>query len=246
MKNLEKDLHFIGPPLSFGPLPAVFYFSLSSDESLSLDPFNQPAVALSGDDIRIFSLTIPGHEDGKEKTKAIEEWASEFKEGRDPLTSFFEKSVKTIQSLSNEGYFTFDQCALMGLSRGAFIACHIASRMNEIKTILGFAPLTHLSGCAEFQELGGREDIQAFNLPNLIPELSEKTIRFYIGNRDRRVGTELAFQLVHDLTESAFQKKIRSLPFELIITPSMGHMGHGTSKEIFHAGASWIKNALLE
>ena len=47
--NLTSDiqLEYLGPSINLGPLPAVFYFALSATDSLSLDPFDQPAVYLS-------------------------------------------------------------------------------------------------------------------------------------------------------------------------------------------------------
>ena len=222
----QGELTYIGPPLEEGPLPTLIYFSLSAHESLTLDPFNQPIAYLANESMRLVSLTIPGHEEGRDKTKAIAYWAEELSAGRDPLTPFFDTTAKAIESLLP----SCSSIALAGLSRGAFIACHIATRL-PIETILGFAPLTRLSFAKEF------------DLEHL--DLTEKTIRFYIGNRDLRVGTDNAFSLITSLANRAYDKRIRTSPFELIITPSIGFQGHGTSKEIFHAGAEWVKGRLF-
>jgi esterase FrsA len=104
--------------------------------------------------------------------------------------------------------------------------------------------MTQLTAAKEFKELENKEHLERFNLENHISSLCEQSIRFYIGNRDIRVGTDRCFHLVQQLTEQAFQNGVRSPPIELIISPSIGHMGHGTSKEIFHDGAHWLGKLL--
>ena len=85
----------------------------------------------------------------------------------------------------------------------------------------------------------------SLNLEHLTPLLYNRTIRFYIGNRDKRVGTAHTFSLTEKLAEKAYHNRIRSAPIELIIGPSIGYQGHGTSQAIFQEGATWIKNHLL-
>ena len=36
------SIYHVGPPLELGPLPTFFYFALSGEESLTLNPYNQP------------------------------------------------------------------------------------------------------------------------------------------------------------------------------------------------------------
>lgn len=83
-----------------------------------------------------------------------------------------------------------------------------------------------------------------FKLKSLIPHLIGKKLRFYIGNHDTRVGTANCFQFIEALAEASFQNRISSSDVELIIGPSIGHQGHGTSKEIFTKGADWMAEKL--
>ena len=133
-----------------------------------------------------------------------------------------------------------EKIGLMGLSRGGLIASLVAEKFPEVRGIVGFAPMTALSAAKEFKDLSDDPRVQAFNLENHIPSLCEQKIRFYIGNRDLRVGTDRCFRLVQLLTEQAFQNGFRSPPIEMIISPSIGHLGHGTAKEAFHDGALWL------
>ncbi len=48
------EVAHIGPSLDKGRLPAVMYFSISGEDSIGLDPFNQPALFLAENGIRVF------------------------------------------------------------------------------------------------------------------------------------------------------------------------------------------------
>lgn len=247
--SLIKDfaVSYLGPHLDEGPLPAVFYFALSAKESLQTDPYNQPALALAHHHkIRIFSMDLPAHGEGLPAVEAINVWAHEIAHGKNVIGEFVSKAQSVIENLKERGIFIENQVGVMGLSRGGFIACHLASKLPFIRLILGFAPLTSLSYAREFHDMQENPLVMKLNLEHLIPSLFNRTIRFYIGNRDIRVGTTHCFHFVSSLVEAAFQNKIRSPQIELIINPSIGHQGHGTSKEIFEAGALWMAQELAK
>ena len=238
--NLTSDiqLEYLGPSINLGPLPAVFYFALSATDSLSLDPFDQPAVYLSQFSLRIFSITLPYHEEGKPATKGLTEWVAAMQKGEDLLGTYLKKIQNAITFLLSQELILPNKIATMGLSRGALIAAHVAANNAEISYWLGFAPLTKLS------YLPGFSDLISWDLMHIVDLLSDKKIRCYIGNRDIRVGTRNCFDLIEALTEAAYQKRSLSPPIELRILPSIGYHGHGTAKETFHHGAKWIAKEL--
>ncbi|MDN3507973.1 MAG: alpha/beta hydrolase [Simkaniaceae bacterium] len=230
-------MSFLGPPLSEGKLPAILYLSLSDTDSLYLDPFNQFPKFLESNERRIFSFMIPGHEPGRKKEAAIKYWASEFAAGRDPITPFIEEALETIDDLLAT---SCSSIAIAGLSRGAFLATHIAARHNKIDTILGFAPLISLPNAKELKDLTCLDHLC---LERHLDTLCKKKIRYTIGNRDLRVGTKCVFDFVTTLVETAYNHRVRSPPIELLITASIGLHGHGTPPETFKQGAEWIVNA---
>jgi hypothetical protein len=224
------DAQWLGPSFDKGPKPAVFYFALSANDSLYLDPFNQPAIALENSDLRICSITLPGH-DILPKETAMSFWEKEWKAGRHPLELFIQRVCEFIEEHIHKNIIT--KCGVMGLSRGGYIAAHVAARMPSIQTILGFAPLTEL------------DYLKEWHLSCLNEKLYSKTIRCYIGNQDTRVGTEKTFSWLFNLARVAQEKGIRSPPIEMVMTPSIGREGHGTGPEIFRAGALWLSGRLL-
>lgn len=228
-KNSNKIYH-LGPPLSAGPLPSVFYFALSGEDSLTLDPFNQFVQYLEDAPIRCFSITLPGHGPGLKKENAIHFVAEAFEKGEDLFEPFFKSCLENIQYLIENNWINPKQLAVAGLSRGGYFASLLALRDSRIQTVIAFAPITNISFLIPKAE--------RYDLTNY--DFTSKTLRFYIGNRDQRVSTDLCFQFIRQVADQAFEKGVRSPQAELIITPSIGHMGHGTSSAAFQNGANWL------
>lgn len=242
--RLSEQVAFVGPSLSEGPLPAVFYFSLSAEESLCLDPFNQPVVYLAQFPLRIFSLTLPSHENNLPAKEALTRWAEGIRGGRNLIFDKIEETKEVVNFLVREKAVLEDKLAVAGLSRGAFMAVHVAAQIPCFKIVLGFAPLTRLDKAKEFEELRESPLLNSLNLTHLTSNLTHCNLRFYIGNLDTRVGTRSCFDFIENLAQAAFQQGVRSPNVELIISPSIGKDGHGTSKETFHRGAHWIAEQL--
>ena len=231
------EVEYIGPSIQEGIAPTVIYFSLCAHESLSLDPFNQPALALQKEGVRVFSISLPGHGDGFDKYQAMQYWADHLDE-----VQVFIKKVKDFTShLVEEQLASAGEIGVMGLSRGGFIALHQATQ-GEVKAALTFAPVTDLNGLVEFKNSSSK--LESLLLKNEVDHLIKKKIRSYIGNRDTRVGTENAFWLTSQIAEKAYEARIRSPQVELFIIPSTGQYGHGTLKKTFEEGAFWLKKQI--
>jgi len=224
-------------------MPALFYFALSGIQSLTLDPFNQPIAHLENKPLRSFSISLPGHGQGHDPAAAISCWAEHFEAGDDIIEAFVTSAQEAIDHLISEGFVDESAIAVVGLSRGGFAAAHLAARDKRIKTLLAYAPLTDLMVTKEFSHIPEKE---IYKLENLADKLIHKAIRLYIGNHDTRVGTDACFRFVQSVVAAATHQRIRSPKVELIVSPSIGHKGHGTAPLVFHAGADWIYDRLFE
>jgi len=234
-------LYHVGPPLENGPLPSIFYFALSASDSLTKDPFNQPIQFLSDRPIRFFSLDLPAHEGDQSPFDALNSWAQDISNGIDVLTPFFEKVLEAIQYGIDQTLIHPEKLGIAGLSRGGFLASHLAAREPRIKAILQFAPLTNLKKSKDLHSVAHHPLVEALNLFPLACNLSNRNIRFYIGNKDTRVDTRSCFEFAMHLVDNS---TLRSPQIELIITPSIGQAGHGTSPDTFKQGAEWLANAI--
>lgn len=244
--SLRPDLNlaYLGPDIHTGPLPALFYFALSHEESLGVDPYNQPALFFSDLPMRVFSLTLPGHGPGLPSSKAMNIWAEEIEKSHDIVTECIDNIAFSVDYLLRHNALDVERVGVAGLSRGGYIAAHAAARLSIFRFLLGFAPMSKLSYIREFQTLEGNSLSDRLNIEHLVPKLIDRKVRFYIGNRDTRVGTSLCFHFIEALAEAAFQNNIRSPQAELIISPSVGSQGHGTSPKVFLEGARWMAEQL--
>ena len=238
----DITLYHTGPALDHGPLPTLFYFAISGPDSLILDPYNQPVQFLQGEMVRIFSMTLPAHEGNLAPSDAMGIWAEDFKK-KNFLVPFLESVQTAIDFAIRERFIDPKHMAVGGLSRGAFIAAHVAARDPRFRFFLGFAPLTHLKKIQEFQNFPNVPWMEALDLIYLADLLADRHIRLYIGNHDTRVGTQECFDFAMALVK---KKKQPISQVELIMTPSIGKMGHGTSPEIFKQGAQWILRSVKQ
>lgn len=234
-------LYHTGPALDHGPLPSFFYFAISGPDSLTLDPFNQPVQFLQGQMIRIFSMTLPGHENNLPATGAMTIWAEDLAKGTNCVSDFLDAAQLAIDFAIREKFVDPTRMAVGGLSRGGYIAAHLAAREERFRFLLAFAPLTRLRSIKEFSQLQDHPLSNQLDIHNLAEPLSDRHIRLYIGNHDTRVGTRDCFDFAMELVE---KKKNRTSQVEMIITPSIGRDGHGTSPEVFKEGAQWIARSL--
>ncbi len=238
-------LFYIGRDLALDleeNLPCIIYLALSAEESLSKTPFNQPVNFFLSHSVRVFSVDLPFHGNDLLATEGMKKWADEFSTGNNILASFLNDLETSLKLLFKA--IAPSKIAIMGLSRGGFLASHIAARMPEISSLLCYAPLTQISQCLEFTHLKDSSLIQSLNISALTADLYQKKIKVYIGNRDLRVGTDLCYTWLNTLIDEAFLHGIRSPQIELVLKPSIGYLGHGTSKETFEEGALWLAQKL--
>lgn len=206
----------------------VFYFAVGAEDTLTKDPFNQPVEMLKSKGIAVHSFSLPYHDPPFLPQNGIEEWLKAYERGEDPLTPFLDNVAEKIQRLDLD----WSKTAVMGLSRGVFIGAHILKRVSQIPYFLGFAPMTSLD--------------PYLNLDSCVEPLSYRTIRFYIGNDDTRVGTDRCFSFVQSLVAKAKEHRKREIPIELIIGASVGYKGHGTLPHVFEDGVKWLGEHLAK
>lgn len=251
MKVLQRaevashQIAYLGSSLEEGPVPTLLYFALSEEESLDVDPYNQPVRSWlelwqkQGKRARAISFSLPYHGPDLPAVEALTRWAEAFARGEDPLAPFLDSCEVIISSLLNEQLIDPATTLLAGLSRGALIAAHLLARMPQLKQLVGFAPLTSLMLAKEFAELPSGDYLKRYNVAELIPQLLHRKICLFIGNHDTRVSTRAVCSLVCDLAEAAYEARVRSPHIELKLYPSIGHQGHGTPLTIFVAGMEW-------
>ena len=119
----------------------------------------------------------------------------------------------------------------MGISRGCLISLHIASALSEITSIVCFAPLLSL------------KTSNKLSTDQLMTSLADKNIHFFVGHNDSLIGTNNVIEFNKNLIEACQTHKINP-NIQTKISPSIGRYGHGTTDNIFHEGALWLRKIL--
>jgi esterase FrsA len=191
--------------------------------------------------IRVFSMTLPGHENNLPAKEAMKIWADDISKGRDPVNDFLDSASLAVDFAVREKFADPAKLATAGLSRGGFIAAHLAARDHRFRHIVGFSPMTRLLKIKEFSHLQENKFAKQLDLELLAELLGDRHLRLYVGNEDKRIGTRECFEFAMSVVR---QKKGRTAQLELLIYPSIGLDGHGTPPEIFKQGADWISDSL--
>jgi esterase FrsA len=238
-------ISFHGAPLETGPQPTVIYFALSAHSTLFQDPYDQPVLKWVNAGCRVFSWDLPFHDERNTPQEAISLWAEHFAKKSPFIDEFITRSLENIDDLIHQGFIDPAHLGVAGLSRGGYIAVKLAARSPAIQSIVGFAPLTNPKPIDEFSRYPDLGE-NTYSLTRLIPSLIGKRLRFYIGNRDVRVSTDACYAFIRALTEASFENGHRSPHVELMLSPSIGHKGHGTPTHIFLDGANWLHHQIKE
>lgn len=218
----------------------LFYFALSAQATLTSQPFNRPLERLYRLPGNVFSTDLPFHQFGNNELHTVSKW--EHKHKSDP--NFFSKYVHHLADEIIQIHAQYSSpkkplpIVLMGISRGAWIAVQILSKLIQhdhqakLFTLL-FAPMTQIRDC---------EDTSLMHLK--LPGDFASWVS--IGNQDAMVLTERAFSLHQHLVDQhnqALHSRRRdsdAYPHHFICHPSIGYMGHGTSELAFEQGAQWL------
>jgi len=243
-----KKICYLGPDIEEGPLPALFYFALSAEESLTLEPYCNPVLAMQREKLRIFSMTLPCHGHSQDKYAAMGNWAKQMADGQYILKDFIESAHKAIDTLIAENIINPKRLALAGLSRGGFIATHVAAHQKQVGALVCFAPLTSLTTVEEFKDFQDhlRLRIEKLALTTLCEQLTHlHHLRFYIANRDTRVDTDTCIHFVRQMAERVHEKRAKHCKVEMMLTSPIGFKGHGTSPHIFTEGAKLLEHFLI-
>lgn len=233
-----------GVPLNAGPCPTLLYLAVGGRDSLHTEPFCQPVDYFLSGSNRAISVDLPFHGEGYDNHTAMNLWALSIAAEDDFFERFLNGIADLLNNLKDNEIIDPAHFSIAGLSRGGFIASHIAAKIPWIKNLLAFAPLTLLNHLAEFENLAEHHLVKKWSLLRHTEELAHKRIRYYIGNLDTRVDTDSCYTLLRAIVRKGKLLGLRTCNVEMVMTPSVGHKGHGTLPHIFEEGIVWLKNYL--
>ncbi|MFZ4772806.1 MAG: hypothetical protein ACOYK9_02305 [Chlamydiia bacterium] len=238
METLQVKI--LEPKNGISPIAQVLFFTTTATEALEVDPLCKPTKLLHEHPVRIISFDLPFHSETLSSFEGVRRWTKHIEEtGHDPLEPFLEKVARWTDSNLDPTL----PVGLMGISRGAFIAAHLAYKLKKNLPLTLFAPMMHLA-YPRLWEHTPPAFIHTYQLDHLRPFLKDCPIYLSMGNNDEMVDTDKAIVFYQELIREKRLTQGRHIPIELHLFPSIGMYGHGTSDPIFHEGVQWMLHQL--
>jgi alpha-beta hydrolase superfamily lysophospholipase len=236
-------LYYRGPGPDEGPVPTVWAFALSARATLEAGAISMPADLLVERGFRVLSCDLPGHHDGIDPQQALLSWATAFTTSGSPLQSWLGLLQESLQVLDQQNCLR--QLSFYGISRGALMASWAAAELQmparvNLHKLCAWSPLVRLSHAQDFKDLAHLPGVQEMDACRWASKMSELALKVWIGNLDRKVGVAPAFEWVQAVAHAQEAAGRRVCPSELIVRPSVGHLGHGTPPESFEEGVKWL------
>ena len=227
------------------PAPTLFVFVTNIEDSLTVQTCNE--VRKRG--YLCVSLDLPFHQGPgspalpPNSPEGLSGWAVAIRNGEAMVPEFVSKVSQVLGYLIREGYTDPQKAAVAGISRGAFVAMHVAAADPRFQYAVGFAPVTDLTELGEFAELKDNQLARSLSLAGIADKLAGRPLWVSIGNNDARVGTDKAIEFTRKVVAASVAGK--TLPptevvdVELHVMPWPGH-GGDLLRRAYDAGAAWL------
>ncbi len=225
LKAGEVPFSVIGP-LPQSPAPTVFVFALDRKTSLEKSSFNRSAMILRNTrGFLCVSLDMPAHgEDIRPGEKGgLPGWRSRLEKNENIVADFATRFGQVLDYLIREGYTDRERVAVIGISRGGFMALHLMAANPGIKAVAAIAPAMDLSRVVGFEGLDRHPLTQSLVLSQFAarPNL-QKPIWITVGNHDTKVGTALCMDFVGKVAAAAPEGTVLRA-IELHVVPGDDH-----------------------
>jgi hypothetical protein len=239
----QLGLRYLGPGPEAGSVPTVFAFALSALMTLEGGAIALPAELLAARGVRVLALDLPHHKEGVDPQTALGQWAHDLQRGVHPMRQWGDGVEVVLEELSEAGLF--GSLSFYGISRGGLAAAWVATHLNipeklVISRLCAWAPLVRLSRGKDFQQIAHLPAVQELDCSRWVERMTPLALKVWIGNLDLRVGVQPSFEWVEGLAQAQQRAGHRLCRSELVIRPSIGHMGHGTCPEAFQEGIEWL------
>ena len=211
------------------PAPTLFMFAQSVEYMRDRATFNEVGQRLAAHGYLYVVVDPPCHgADSKPgEPPELRGWRYRIDQGESLVEPFTQRASDVLDHLVNEGYTDVAKVAVVGTSRGGFLALHFAAADARIRAVATFSPVTDLAALSEFRGDEQHPTVQSLSTLNLADKLAGRAVWISIGNNDARVSTEAAIALSRKLVAVGVAKAPPDpkpiVPVELIVGPSSGH-----------------------
>jgi hypothetical protein len=177
-----------------GSGPLVVVLAMDMQQTLNNAPTTDGMVSrLLSAGFSVMSLDLPCHgADAEVGVQPLDCWAQRIAAGNNAL--FLDFCAGLIRVLDEAGT---SQAAIVGVSRGAYVAITCAAYDERFRDVALEIPVTDLNYLSEFK--AHPVDEALFGTGQYVPYIGDRENLVRIGKNDTRVGTPLAVSFAHEI-----------------------------------------------
>ena len=233
----------IWPSRPTQPIPTLFIFGASIEETLNVPYFRQCGNQLAERGVLCVSVDLPGHGLNLRagEPAGIAAWTFRADNGEDFVAQATTDFRAVLDELIELKLTDPKQVAACGTSRGGFMAVQFAAADERVKCVAAFAPLTDLMALREFSAVKNRELVDRLSLKPQAEKLTGRAVWLIIGDRDDRVSTDASIQFCRAVTLASL-KAGKSPLVDLHVVPEP--QGHTTPQGSPELAATWFVKQL--
>lgn len=220
--------------------PTLFLIANSIEETLGSVHFRQAGNFLAPEGWLCVSVDLPAHGPDIQpgQRSGLAGWRERLDHGDTLVPAITTRLSQVLDELIARGLTDPRRIAAVGTSRGGFIALHFAAADLRVKAVAAFAPVTDLAALTEFR--GAEDDplVRSLALGLQVKALAGRAVWLTIGDRDTRVGTDLAIQFARRLTTASLENQQPALVDLHVVAEPRGHSLPAGSAE---DAARWLR-----
>jgi dienelactone hydrolase len=232
------------------PAPTLFVLAASLETMRDDGHFNALGRTLARYGFMSIMLDPPAHGEDWRKGEgngmegALVAWRQRLDRGEDLVGPFNRRAEEVLNYLIQQRLADPARVGAFGISRGGFLAFHLAAADARIQYAAALSPLIDPMALSEFVGDSQLERAEAVSAIRLAPKLAGRPIWIGISNDDMRVdvGQIIAFTRAVVRASAQGQKPYPVIPVELVMGPASaaGGKGHYALDEGNALLANWI------
>jgi esterase FrsA len=183
------------------PRPTVFLFAVAADVTIDSPTYNAATDPLRREGWLIVSMDPPAHgEDARAgESPDLTGWAQRVAAGQPLVEPFVTNVSRAIDSLIATKQSDPTAIFAVGISRGGFLALHLAAVDHRVRGVVAMMPVTDLRALLEFRNVVAPE---RYLLTSVAGQLSRTPLYVRIAEQDGRVSTEACQQFVNTVEQA--------------------------------------------
>lgn len=220
------------------PRPTILVFAVDAVTTLQTGQrYSDVADLLIPQGWLAVSTDLPAHgadvRAGESPTTALTSWAKRFESGENIVPPFVAKVSAILDGLIAAKWTDPNRIAVMGVSRGGFLAMHVAATDSRVDLALGIVPVTDLRALTEFADQQNDDGLAAsVRLPLMVTQLSRVPIWLETPQVDTRVSAHLTVALAEELRMAGGSVALHVEPGNVHTVPPM---------PVIESAATWVQ-----